>query len=645
MSLGSIIGDLGGKAADAIGTAFREGMSHVASVDIGMHSTPEGSAIADDYHKIFLPTRDQLTSTLTEHAQGRAAKIDVDHKVAMAQHQDNLRKGIPSIEPKRPNTTIPIERIHAQANAGARHAWLGPKDVLGTMAAKAIEDKYGSLAAQNFVHNMDLLLHDSISPKAAVDEHGLPIPIKRGTNTAPYSQFAMNAQNAGVDLGKSGTKSAYTPDWKYQKAMQAGMYQTLSPFMAVYHLGTYMNGMYGTDPITFIRAAARSLKMGFGNDMDAYHALSASGAFAENYTKAAKAYNRFDATGRPDFTGSPLAKALYNTFHLPGFDRLRRGALLLGANTGQMTAEQAARDFAANPASKRLAWMMDEFGLDKDKMIANKGILDEEDLNKAIYSFVNKYYFLDNTLERSRLLQAHPIGRFVGAYHSFVTRQSKLMFNATFRDWKVRGSASVMRNIAITSAIFPPVGEAVHLALMTLRGQDAQDQAKQDWKAMGQGNEAAKALLQGHFEKRNAEAAAKAYFNAFSYAGPMGIYLHMAQNVAAHKTLDYLTGPIGTTADRFADDVATFTHNASTRGLHSRPTKTAGENLLRDALYSLPYISEFAQVLQHRMLPRRYDRPGKDPVMELWHHVRHEDEWGHPLDEKKEDDSSLYPSS
>jgi hypothetical protein len=270
-----------------------------------------------------------------------------------------------------------------------------------------------------------------------------------------------------------------------------------------------------------------------------------------------------------------------------------------------MTAEKISGQFAKNPTDKNLLWQVHEFGLDPKKLLAQGGALDKEDLNKAVFSFVDKHYFVDNTLQRSRLLQSSPIGRMLGMYHGYVTRQYKLMRKAMFQDWKERGTASVIRNLAIGATLFPMLGEGVKMTQALIEGRDTGTDIQDI----------------GNFIKDpsldTGEAAIEAYVGAMAHVGAFGVYAHMLRGAYTHNLAQNLAGPAIGAGAALGEDII----SGSKKTYNDGDLENVGNNFLpmaRDVSYDIPGVSLLAHILDHRLLPKANEDPDNDPAKKLY---------------------------
>lgn len=563
-----------------------DALEHTTAVSHILQQHDEGRMFLNDYKSIYLPTKAQTTEALSKRALEIAAQ-----------------------DPAKPK--INEGEIHTNASKAARHALLGPKDGLGVTLAASIEKKHGAASAQSFSNAVAFLLKDYVDPMTS-EHSGFNA---RNKIQAPYSSFKKNVVNAGVGL--TSVAPSYNPRGPIERAVTGAIYQTFSPLIAIPHIATTFNGLFGSDPATFLTGLSKSLGKSMDANIDKFQSLVTSGAFVESHLRDIKEWNQFKATGRPEFTGSGTAHLIYKLFHQPGFSTLRDYTLLSGSNVGKMTAEQMARDFVKNPADKVLQWNIKEFGLDPMKVIEQGGKLDESDLGKAVYAFVNKHYFLDNSLQRSMLLQSTWAGRLLGTYHGYVTRQAKLMYHAMGADFIKQGPLATAKNLAIGLTLFPAMGEMVKIIQEGVRGQDAGGDLKKD--------------IQNISGQHGTSGAASTYFEAMGHVGAFGVYNHLLRGGLTHHLVATAAGPVPSMLGNIGEDGLTMLgKDWKSKGKHLQKN---AEPVERDLAYDTPGVSLLAQVLMHRVLPKRNDKPKHDPAREFYHYMRNEDVNGDPKPE------------
>lgn len=592
----SVIADAGSQFAKTIS-------EHLGAVSHVFEHSDEGKMLLEDAKNIYQPTLKQ--------------SVEVQTKAAL----DTAKA-----DPAKPK--IDMGKIHGNAQKVAREAWLGPKDSFGATLVASVEKKHGIAHAQSLANGIAFLLKDYVDPLASREGELAEEAVakNRGKAQAPFSSFKKNVYKAGVPL--TSIEPSYTPVGatantlgQYERPVTAAIYQTFSPLMVVPHIATIVNGLFGSDPATFLKGIAEPIAKSLGGtsigeQVDNYQKLLTTGAFTESNYRAIQEWNQFEATGHPPITGGSTARLVYKLFHQPGFAKWRDYNLLSGANVGKMTAEQLGKDLVKKGLTPKLQWQASQFGLDPQKLISQGGILYEGDLSKAIFRFVNEHYFLDNSLHRSSLLQSSWAGRILGTYHGYVTRQSKLMAKAMFQDWSVLGSASVVKNLAVGLAIMPLFGEAVKIVQEGYRGQDALGDTKKDIKNItGQ---------------RGAKAAASTYFEAMGHVGAYGVYGHVIRGSLTHSLLQSAAGPMLSSATDLTEDTASaINKTVKSKGRHLQRNFKPVE---RDLAFDTPGISLLAQFLGHRVLPNAKDKVKKDPARELYHWMRGEDANGNSLD-------------
>jgi hypothetical protein len=571
----SALGDLAAKGVEHIGDA----LTHVRAVGSVLEGTEGGAVTKQLLDNHYIPSYKQSLSVQLE-------------------PELRARTG-PDGKPRPNMPPIDMKTIHSNAAKYAREQLAGKGDSFLIQTAQGIEKKHGIKSAQVYADTMAFILKDNTQGQ-----------LKNGATTS-ISTLKSNMMKAGVGLKNA--DPTWFPKTGAEKAVTNAMYQAFSPLIVIPHATTVFNGLFGSDPATFIKGAFHTVAQTLESQPDKWHALIQSGAFAESHIRDAMEYNQFQATGKPQFTGSGAARIVYKMFHQPGFASLRDMNLLMGANTGKMVAEQAAMDFARNPQDQKLAWVLKEYGLDPQQIIENKGILNGKQTDLAVFRFIDKHYFLDNTLQRSRLLQATPLGRMLGMYHGYVTRQAKLMGNAMFLDFKNQGAGTTLKNLAIGAILFPLLGEGVQVVQESVRGQDAIGDLEKD--------------VQNIEGKRGSKLQAETYFKAMGHVAAFGVYQHMLRGALHHSLAETLIGPAFGSGIDLAQDTVGAASNIG-KGKHVQKSL---EPVERDLAYDTPGVSLLAQIFANRVIPKRGTNPRKTTERRIYHSLRHEDQYGDPI--------------
>ena len=603
-ALGDVVAKVAAKAMDVVAT----GLEHTVSVEHSLNKYPESKIIAEAYHNDFVPTKNQYVGKTIAQEQLKRG-TGREPRIQDPQHQHFGKRLNPITQQPLIDDPIDLHAIDAEGSRIAREKWLGKGDVAGILTAHMLETKYGKAAADSFADNIAFVLKDNkqVNLRAGYKSSAIPVNI---------STFKRNAIEAGV--GIKDTKPTYSPKTDLERAITSFTYATFSPLIAIPHIATFFNGMFGTDATTYLKGTAQSLASGLGKNSDHWRGLVETGAMTESLFREASNFNTFYSSGKKfNFPDDSVIPTLINFMHQPGFRPLRNQTLISGGIVGKMTAEQAAMDFYHNPKDPAARWQLWQFGLEPDEIVRQGGRLSKEQLNTAIFKFVDRHYFIDNTLQRSRLLQSSATGRILGMYHGYVTRQAKLMGRAMFRDWKERGPASVTRNLIIGSTIFPMLGEAVKLIGEGVRGQNAVGDAQKD--------------LEDLTFQNGPEAAAIAYFETLGHAAAFGIYSHMVRGSFTHSLAGSIGGPLVKAGTDLAQDTGSAIKNdINSGGEHiGRDWKAAG----RDITYDLPGVSLLAQLLDHRLLPKANENPDNDPLRQLYEYMRDDSQDTHPDDE------------
>lgn len=594
------------------------GLESVHAVSHTLNLYPESQELAESYLDHYIqPQKQFISSELNKEYELKQPEVTArvphgslpGHKQLPNLPSDKMVRVHPKTGDVLSDTPVKMDQIFSDAAAMARENYLGKGDALGITTAAAIAKNHGPAAAEAFSDSMAFILKDTASVKLGKGEF---------SPTIKYSTFKARAIRAGVPLANA--DPAWVARTKLEKIVSGFTYATFSPLIAVPHLSSVFNGLFGTDSKTFLQGTAKAMMDGLGRNSDHWASLVQTGVMTETLLREMNTYNKFVSSDRTfNLPNGSILPTLYKLFHQPGFSYLRDQTLISGGVVGKMTAQQLGKDLANQGPTPKLRWQAQQFGLDVGKVIKNNGELDQEDLNRAIFKFVDQHYFLDNTLQRSRLLQSTPIGRTLGMYHSYVTRQSKLMGRAMFRDFKERGPASVVRNLAIGATIFPLMGEGVKTVEETIRGQNAGGDLQQDMEDLSGAN--------------GPEAALTAYFEMYGHVGAIGVYSHMIRGSLTHSILSSSGGPFLNAGANLVQDIASAgkkTVQGTGDGL--------GEDwkpVARDAGYDIPGVSLLSQFLMHRILPKANEDTENDPLRQLYQYMSSDS-----TEDKTSDDNS-----
>lgn len=610
--LGAALVDAAKGAAGAIKGGAVDLMDNVASAEHVFNKYPEAASFAQRYRTEFSQPVHAKASLEIQRQLNLREQVKVKHEGELAQGKVHTKQELADYHEARKQ--IDTGRIYAEAaNNGEmvkgpngqmikkpspREQFGGPNDIAAVQTAVILHDKHGLASAQLFSDAYAYLMRDRVP--IGVDPH----PVTGAKEPLAYvSTFKNRVYNAGVPVKREPT---YTPRNKIEKATQAWANTTMVPLLAIPHITTFFNSTLGTSPGNWVGGVIKSIVNGVGRRNDMWQPLLESGVLTETIMREADFYNKFHASDRTfKLPENSIYGNLYKMFHQPGFAPMRDFMLIQGGTIGKITADQVAQDFVKNPKNESLLWQVKEFGLDPKKLISQNGQLDHEDMLKAIYAFVDKYYFVDNALQKSRLLSASPTGRTLGTFHGYVTRQRKLMYRAMFKDMKERGPASVARNLAIGGLAFPMFGEGVKIVGLGIRGQPAKKEAEKDIENI-------------EFE-HGVGPALESYIEAMSHVGAVGVYAHMMRGALHHGLLDAAAGPIiGAQAEFLQDTVSglnqVYKHGGRRAGHYLAPVG-------RDLAYDVPYVSLGTQLLGHRLFHRKGERSADDPVKQLYDNI------------------------
>jgi hypothetical protein len=521
------------------------------------------------------------------------------------QHELELRKS------GQLTTPIDIGGISSKNQQRARYAVGGPMDANWVTLAKSVERKQGGAAARSFTNALALNLKDYKNPAEHLDTNtvGGFYAGKKAGGMAPYSPLKQNVKMAGVDI--KDTRPSFTPSGKGQwggplETVSNVLHGAMAPLAAIAHTGTTVNAILGTDTKTFLKSSAQAMTFQLGQNIDKTEALYHTGVFAEHYLDAATRWNRFKADGNTAWIKGTAGEFLYKMYHTPGFRPVRDYNLLMGVNAAKQTAEDAALKFMRSGGKdKQYMWALSQMNINPKDVLSQGGQLNQSQLEAAIYKYVDRHVFIDNTMHRSEFFQGTPVGRILGMYHAYVTRQAKLMIRSLSDGFRGdQGAFRTARNLAILATVFPTVGEFIKLAQMTIRGQDSVGQGEQDVDNITGENGAGEAV--------------STYMEALGHAGTFGIYDYLLRGGYTRSISRELLGPTVATGLNTVDDFGKLSSDT----VHGKVNRDNLESELaptaRDIFYTVPGLSTLNYVLGHRLLPRSYEDPNNAAERRLY---------------------------
>ena len=361
----------------------------------------------------------------------------------------------------------------------------------------------------------------------------------------------------------------------------------LAPFIAIPHMATFMN--YSWAPLTAIGRTLATL-----TDRQIQQQMEASGIFN------ALIHSMVDEDIRTavDFPGKYVSKAsptaarlIQRTIHAPGFNYLRKAQLwtggILGYHSAQYWAEEALR------GDERAIQELKELKIDTNDLISKQRKLTPQELQGAIWHFVNNRVFIDRAMDRAKLATSNPWFRMFTFFHGYVMNQQAFMRREFQKMLDAGDYKGIARFAGTVGLAFPAIAPAIHsLETMARMGsvKAGEKTYHEDWRELK--------------HPKNASQFLGEYLSLLSFFGTWGVihsYLVAAKN--DRMALQAL-GPVYGSAFRMSQDAIRYA---------LFPTKGGKRNirpLAKDVLQQT--VPGYGNIIANKLFPaakkgRRYE--------------------------------------
>ena len=381
----------------------------------------------------------------------------------------------------------------------------------------------------------------------------------------------LEAMNAGKSVDEAHelaervtTNAVYKKDAGLNKLIARRTRIFLAPYIAIAHLGTALNLSWA--PLTAIGKTLATL-----TDSQIRSQMEAAGIFnhllnsslAEDLINSTNKGNYWEAgipglAGR--FTTPRVGRVLGRVLHNPGFNYLRKAQLYTGGILGYHSAMHWAEE--ALTGDKRAILELREMGLDVAQIQARgragQRLLEDEDLQKAIWHFTNNRMFISRALDRSLTGSSNPWMRMLTMFHGYVNSQQQFMrreFHKMLQAGDYTGLARLAGTLGLIFPAIAPLIKGLEVMAKTASVQQAQGSLQQDYQTLTHPDSAGKWLEE--------------YLDLMSYFGTWGS-LHSYITAAHNDRLALqLMGPIIGSGTRDAQDMINFTFYPNKVGYHN----------------------------------------------------------------------------
>ena len=286
------------------------------------------------------------------------------------------------------------------------------------------------------------------------------------------------------------------------------------------------------------------------------------------------------------WSGNPTAgQIFFGSYHMPLFDRVRSTQLSYAASVGWGAVQNWAKQ--ATEGSKIAIANLKEIGIDVDKVIQNKGILDESDLKKGVFHFVNNRFFLDKTVEQALYSNKNMLMRSATMYHTFVNAQARFLRRELTKMVKARDYVGIAQFAGTIGVLWPAIAPAVkglEIYARTLSLKQAQASATQDYSNLNP------LTASQHFTKFR-----DTYIDMLAYYAAFGVYTNYIAAAHGDRLMYAIAGPSVGVPLRAGQDALNFITHTNTMGKHNAAP------LVRDALEdTLPIVGN---ITAHQLVP------------------------------------------
>ena len=285
------------------------------------------------------------------------------------------------------------------------------------------------------------------------------------------------------------------------------------------------------------------------------------------------------------WTGNPTAgQIFFGSYHMPLFDRVRSAQLSYAASVGWGLVQNWAKE--SLEGSKIAIANLKEIGIDLDKVKANGGILDESDLKKGVFHFVNNRLFMDKTVEQALYSNRNMFMRSATMYHTFVNAQARFMRRELVKMVKAGDVVGIAQFAGTIGLLWPAIAPAVkglEIYARTLSLKQAEASMQTDYTNLNP------TTTPNFTQFRNT------YLDMLAYYAAFGVYTNYIQAAHGDRLLYAAVGPMIGAPARASSDLLNFVTRTNALGKHNAAP------IVRDTLEdTLPVVGNIAA---HQFVP------------------------------------------
>jgi len=525
-----------------IGTVFDQ-TSHFRNMQSGMSATPAGANLYKILKEDYEPAVDKARQGLVKAQQGAAQPLKA-------------------------------HEIEAQARNIGRVSAFGRNDALAVQHIKWANQTHGLAAAQSLADHLHVYLGDTVEREIGKN------PMRPISSTNPVvkklsvSRFKENVSFNKENRVPINTTAIYKPKTPLEESLVNKAVTTMAPAIAISHLSTPFNTMLGAPLTSLAKGLADVITP--GGYRATRDALLDSGVLAQTALQMYREHEVFESGRIANWTGSPqLGYILNKAIHAPGFNALRRWTIAFSGATATHSADYFAQRLVANPADRLSQRALREMGIAPSEVLAQGGKLRPEQIEKAVYRFVDDRVFLNTKLDRSYAGISNPYMRMATLFHSYVSAQGHLISRELGKMWKTGDIGNIVQTLSVLSVVFPAVGHLIGGTERLARGQSFKD------------------------PKYDSESAVAKYFDNVSHMAGFGVGQSYINGALRDRLASVMLGPVG--------NVAVSTVSDSVMALAG---KKSFKQPARDIMYySLP--DNLGKILAHQVLPTTAEESAK----------------------------------
>jgi hypothetical protein len=525
------------------------------------------------------------------------------------------------------NSALPKEAqtaphiIHRQANNIARENIFGKNDAIGAFLLKQAQKSPGMDESAAYLHTQNLadftssILQDTETrlewrkatavEKMEAIRNEAPLPKGMIVNKSTVSSFKRNASKnvknpVGTDKWKLNIDPTYVPPPDWERSFMNYGQRVIYPFVAIPHIGTTLNLALSTPMKDLAKTAVDIIKQGEGNEVKqlqdfihqtGIHASTSYSIYAANYYGSRGLLSKL--------ANDDVGKFIYKSTHNPGFDPMRKWQVSIAGSTGiNVAKDMATKLFESGGTNRRAIYELERMGISKADVMMQKGQLNPDQLSKAVYRFVDSKVFLNTSMQRSYLARSNPYFRIGLMYHSYVTRQGRLIAESIAKPFITRDPILLAQTVAVLGVAFPLVGLLTKNVTMITRG---------DWDDVHWGQD-----FNDIAGRNGTKAFASQMAEDYAHTAAFGIATSFMRGSGRYALSTALTGPVGNIVGGTLYD---FGHPLY-RGWEGKNMDF--KPLLRDGIeYNPMAVDNIGKLAAHEFLPTKREEELRHPKPQM----------------------------